>query len=92
MQGVILAGGNEGRLLLYTTLLPKPYMPIGDYPLLDKILRQLQYFGFDEIIDSTGYLHEFIHADLAILKDPDLTIHIPMSISLLTLLMTVYTC
>ena len=28
------------RLMPYTTVLPKPLMPIGDYPILEVILRQ----------------------------------------------------
>jgi len=64
MQAVILAGGKGRRLRPYTTVLPKPLMPIGDYPILEVILRQLEGCGFDEVIISTGYLHEIICAYL----------------------------
>ena len=64
MQAVILAGGKGTRLRPYTTVLPKPLMPIGDYPILEIILRQLEYYKFDDIIISTGYLHEIIRAYL----------------------------
>ncbi|NLD56661.1 MAG: NTP transferase domain-containing protein [Methanomicrobiales archaeon] len=62
MQAIILAGGKGRRLLPYTTVLPKPLMPIGDYPILEVILRQLKHAGFGKVTISTGYLHELIHA------------------------------
>jgi len=62
MQAIILAGGKGRRLLPYTTVLPKPLMPIGDYSILEVILRQLKHAGFRKVTISTGYLHELIHA------------------------------
>jgi NDP-sugar pyrophosphorylase family protein len=62
MQAVILAGGTGRRLLPYTTVLPKPLMPIGDHPILMVILRQLRHYGFNRVTICTGYLHELIHA------------------------------
>ena len=64
MQAIILAGGKGRRLLPYTTVLPKPLMPIGDYPIIEVILRQLKNCGFSRISICTGYLHELIHAYL----------------------------
>jgi NDP-mannose synthase len=64
MQAIILAGGKGRRLMPYTTVLPKPLMPIGDYSILEVILRQLKHCGFKRVTISTGYLHELIHAYL----------------------------
>jgi NDP-sugar pyrophosphorylase family protein len=74
MQAVILAGGRGRRLLPYTTVLPKPLMPIGDHPILEVILRQLERAGFTDVIISTGYLHELIQAYLAGNPHPGLRI------------------
>jgi NDP-sugar pyrophosphorylase family protein len=64
MQAIILAGGKGRRLMPYTTVLPKPLMPIGDYPIIEVILRQLKRCGFEKVTICTGYLHELIHAYL----------------------------
>ena len=37
---VILAGGKGTRLAPYTTVLPKPLMPVGDMPILEIVVRQ----------------------------------------------------
>jgi NDP-mannose synthase len=64
MQAIILAGGKGRRLMPYTTVLPKPLMPIGNYSILEVILRQLKHAGFSRVTICTGYLHELIHAYL----------------------------
>jgi len=62
MQAIILAGGKGTRLKPYTTSFPKPLVPIGDYPILEIIIRQLVRSGFDKITISTGHLAELIEA------------------------------
>lgn len=62
MQAVILAGGKGTRLKPYTTIFPKPLVPVGDYPILEIIIRQLTRQGFDRITISTGHLAELIEA------------------------------
>ncbi len=61
-RAVILAGGLGTRLRPYTTVLPKPLMPIGDRPILDIVIRQLAASGFDRVTIATGYLAELIEA------------------------------
>ena len=61
-RAVILAGGLGTRLRPYTTVLPKPLMPVGDRPVLDIVVRQLRRDGFDRITIATGYLAELIEA------------------------------
>ena len=60
----ILAGGKGTRLRPYTAVLPKPLMPIGDYPILEVVIKQLKYYGFNNIIMAVGHLKELIQAFL----------------------------
>lgn len=62
MKGIILAGGKGVRLHPYTSILPKPLMPIDDYPILEIVLMQLKKSGFDEITISVGHLASLIRA------------------------------
>lgn len=62
MKAVILAGGEGTRLAPYTTILPKPLMPIGDMPILEIVLRQLANNGFNNISLAVGYLAELLMA------------------------------
>jgi NDP-mannose synthase len=61
-RAVILAGGLGTRLRPYTTVLPKPLMPVGDRPILDIVVRQLARAEFERITIATGYLGELIEA------------------------------
>ena len=62
IQAVLLAGGEGTRLRPYTTILPKPLLPLGDYPIAEIIIRQFQHFGIERIAVSTGYLAGLIEA------------------------------
>ncbi len=62
MQAVILAGGKGTRLSPYTTIFPKPLMPVGEMPILEVVLRQLRFHGFQRITLAVGHLAELIHA------------------------------
>jgi NDP-sugar pyrophosphorylase family protein len=60
MQAVILVGGKGQRLRPYTYILPKPLMPVGDTPILEIMLSQLKYYGFNDIIMALGYRAKLI--------------------------------
>jgi NDP-sugar pyrophosphorylase family protein len=62
MRAVILAGGKGTRLAPYTTVLPKPLMPIGEMPILEIVIRQLALQGFNELTLAVGYLAELLMA------------------------------
>lgn len=61
-RAVILAGGKGTRLRPYTVVLPKPLMPIGNYPILEVVIRQLALHGFDRITLAVNHQAELIKA------------------------------
>lgn len=54
---VILAGGQGSRLKPYTTVLPKPLIPVCDLPILEVLVHQLRNDGFKNIILAVNH-HE----------------------------------
>lgn len=61
-RAVILAGGKGTRLRPYTVVLPKPLMPIGEYPILEVVVRQLVKSGFTHITMAVNHQAELIRA------------------------------
>ena len=59
-RAVVLAGGKGARLAPYTTVIPKPLMPVGDRPILEHVLETLADGGFKQITISVGHLAELI--------------------------------
>ena len=64
-KAVVLAGGRGTRLAPYTSILPKPLMPIGDRSILEVVLQQLEDCGIVDITLCVGYLSHLIKAVLA---------------------------
>ena len=62
MEAVILAGGKGTRLRPYTTTLPKPLMPVGDRPILEIMITQLQAFGVGKITIAVNHMADLIMA------------------------------
>jgi NDP-sugar pyrophosphorylase family protein len=62
MRAVILAGGKGTRLRPYTTILPKPLLPLGERPILDLVVGQLIDAGFTRIDLCVGHLGNLIRA------------------------------
>ena len=63
-RAIVLAGGRGSRLAPYTTVLPKPLMPVGDRAILEILLRQLGDAGFDDVTLAVGHLAHLIRAVL----------------------------
>ena len=62
MKAVIQAGGRGTRLLPYTSVLPKPLMPIGAVPVLELLLKWLRRNGIKDVYVTTGYLGHLIRS------------------------------
>ena len=62
MRVIIQAGGVGSRLRPYTTVVPKPLMPVADMPILEIVIRQLARHGFERITITVGHLAHLIRA------------------------------
>jgi NDP-sugar pyrophosphorylase family protein len=63
MRAIILAGGKGTRLRPYTTLIPKPLVPLGGkYSILEIILMQLKRSGFTHVTLAVNHLSNLIMA------------------------------
>ncbi|MBA3843879.1 MAG: glucose-1-phosphate cytidylyltransferase [Actinobacteria bacterium] len=55
MKVMILAGGRGTRLAEETSLIPKPMVEVGGYPILWHIMRHYAHHGFREFVLTLGY-------------------------------------
>ena len=62
---IIMAGGKGTRLYPYTKILPKPLVPIGDIPILERILNEFHRFGSEIFTIILNYKREMIKAYFA---------------------------
>ena len=64
MRAIIQAGGKGTRMLPYTQVIPKPLLPVGGYPVIEILVRQLVDQGFDHITVTCGHLACLLRAFL----------------------------
>lgn len=60
MRAAVLAGGLGTRLRPYTTVLPKPLVPVGDRPILELIFDWLARSDVGRADVCIGHLGELI--------------------------------
>ncbi|NLK91878.1 MAG: NTP transferase domain-containing protein [Bacteroidales bacterium] len=59
-RAILLAGGKGTRLKPYTLTMPKPLVPVGDYPIIEIIIRQLAKNGFTHITLTVNHMADMI--------------------------------
>ncbi len=59
---VIMAGGMGTRLSPYTNILPKPLIPIGDYPIVEHIIDRFCTYGCKQFYMTVNYKRNMIKA------------------------------
>lgn len=57
---VIMAGGKGTRLYPYTKILPKPLIPIGDIPIMERIIDRFLDYGVSEFYATVNYRKNMI--------------------------------
>lgn len=67
---VIMAGGKGTRLYPYTKILPKPLIPIGDIPIIERIMDRFYSYGVGNFYVTVNYKKEMIKSYFAELKPP----------------------
>ena len=62
IKAVILAGGKGTRLKPYSTVIPKPIVPVGDKAILEILIGRLKKFGITDLTICVNHLAELIMA------------------------------
>lgn len=57
---VVMAGGKGTRLYPYTKILPKPLIPIGDVPIMERIINKFRDYGAQEFYAAVNYRKSMI--------------------------------
>lgn len=57
---VIMAGGKGTRLYPYTKILPKPLIPIGDIPIMERIIDAFRDYGARDFYATVNYRKNMI--------------------------------
>ena len=57
---VIMAGGKGTRLYPYTKILPKPLIPIGDVPIMERIIDKFRDVGVKDFYATVNYRKSMI--------------------------------
>lgn len=73
-QVVIMAGGKGTRMAPFTTVLPKPLIPIGEKTILEIIIGEFRNFDIKDFFVTLNYRGEIIKAYFDTLPEKDYTL------------------
>lgn len=59
---IIMAGGKGTRLYPYTKILPKPLIPIGEIPIIERIIESYCEYGIDKFYITVNYKKNMIRS------------------------------
>lgn len=62
---VIMAGGKGTRLYPFTKILPKPLIPIGDIPIMERIIHKFCEYGARDFLATVNYKKSMIKSYFA---------------------------
>ena len=62
MKAIILAGGKGTRLKPYTTIIPKPLVPLGNKAILEILIGRLKKYGITDLTLCVNHLSNLIMA------------------------------
>lgn len=62
---VIMAGGKGTRLYPYTKILPKPLIPIGEVPIVERVMDSFREYGITEFFLTVNYKKQMIQSYFA---------------------------
>lgn len=68
VSAVIMAGGRGTRLLPYTSVLPKPLLPLNSKPVIEHIVEKFVKYSFKNIFVTINYKSEMLKLFLNGLK------------------------
>lgn len=64
MHAILLVGGKGTRLMPHTEHRPKPLIKMGEYTILEIILRRLRAYGFDRITLCISHMGDAIKGEI----------------------------
>ncbi len=74
LEAIVMAGGLGSRLLPLTEQLPKPLLPVGDKPVMERLLTQLRTAGITEVHVAVHHMSDKIEKHFG--DGSDLGVHL----------------